>query len=89
MVDIIYNVLARPIANEPAQKDVYHVDRTHKDAKAKRIEDDDPQSNQQQSSEQNNQQAEDNELDKKLEPKEKGKGRYVDKDGIEHLDIFV
>lgn len=42
MVDVIYNILKRPIANEPDKKDIYHVDRAPKDGKVKRVEDDDP-----------------------------------------------
>jgi predicted GIY-YIG superfamily endonuclease len=91
MVDLIYNAITRPIANEPDKKDIYHVDKANRDQKAKRIEDDDPQS---QSQSRSNQEQEENQrqqkqLDKRLEKHQEGKGKYVDEDGVEHLDIFV
>lgn len=85
MVDILYNVMARPIPNEPDKKDAYHVDKAPKDAGLKRVEDDDPSSAKQESKNQKG-----NEQQQKEEKEEpKGKGKFKDKDGVEHLDIFV
>jgi hypothetical protein len=86
MVDFIYNVVTRPIANEPDSKDVYHVPRAQKDPKAKAIEDQEPRDHRQQ---QQHQAEQEEKLDEKLEPKQKGKGKYIDDQGVEHLDIFV
>lgn len=105
MVDFIYNAIRRPVGNEPDKKDIYHVDKTPKDARAKRIEEDDP-SEQQQGGEADN---EDNLKDKathkaselkssdnekkdnehELTPKKQGKGKYVDENGVEHLDFYA
>lgn len=85
MVDILYNVLARPIPNEPDKKDAYHVDKAPKDAGVKRLEDDDPSSGKQDSKNQKDESKE--QKGSKEEPK--GKGKFKDKDGVEHLDIFV
>ena len=90
MVDILYNVLTRPVATEPDSKDVYHIDPSPKDAKTKRIEDDDPnKQNPQHHQKHNKQQEQEEELEKKLEPEQKGKGKYLGKDGKEHLDFFA
>lgn len=78
MVDILYNVINRPVANEPNKKDIYHVDKSHKDEAIKKINEDDPKQQQQQESE-----------NKEQQPDQKGKGKYKDDDGVEHLDIFV
>lgn len=89
MVDLIYNAITRPIANEPDKKDIYHVDKANRDQKAKRIEDDDPQSQSRSNQEQEENQRQQKQLDKRLEKQQEGKGKYVDEDGVEHLDIFV
>lgn len=89
MVDLIYNAITRPIANEPDKKDIYHVDKANRDQKAKRIEDDDPQSQSRSNQEQEENQRQQKQLDKRLEKHQEGKGKYVDEDGVEHLDIFV
>ena len=94
MVDVIYNVLTRPIANDPDKKDVYHVDRAHKDAKVKRAEDDDAKEGKEQHQKfatylEQEDSEKDELLEKKLEPENKGKGKFIDKDGKEHLDFFV
>jgi len=94
MVDIIYNVLTRPIPSDPDKIDAYHLAKVAKDAKVKRIEDDDPNTNQEKP-EQNKDEVK--KQDKEPDGKEhqenaehdKGKGKYKDKDGVEHLDIFV
>jgi len=90
MVDILYNVIARPIANEPSQKDSYHVDRAHRDARVKNIEDDEPkeQSNQQKHQPEQDE-AKQEELDKRLENEKKGKGVYEDEEGKKHLDLYA
>ena len=94
MVDVIYNVLTRPLATDPDKKDVYHVDPAHKDARVKKAEDDDAQEGKEQKQKfetylgQEEERPED-ELDKQLEPEQKGKGKFIDKDGKEHLDFFV
>lgn len=93
MVDILYNVMARPIATDPDKKDVYHVDKAPKDARAKKVNDDDPdkEGNRQQEpsadGESQNQQQEHS--DQALTPKKQGKGKYIDKDGKEHLDFYA
>ena len=108
MVDFIYNAIRRPVANEPDKKDIYHVDKTPKDAKAKRIEEDDPSNQQEQSSDEkpskDGQSSTLNSQRKKmikesgsdqphneheLTPKKKGKGKYVDENGVEHLDFYA
>jgi hypothetical protein len=93
MVDFLYNVIARPIANEPDKKDIYHVDRAHRDAGVKRIEEDDPhengQSQQHASSEEEAQEEHKSQLEKDLHPDQEGKGKYVGKDGKEHLDYYA
>lgn len=94
MVDVIYNILKRPIANEPDKKDIYHVDRAPKDGKVKRVEDDDPSEenmNDHKASSylEQDEEAKDDVLDKNLEPEYKGKGKFVDDEGKEHLDFFV
>jgi hypothetical protein len=89
MVDIIYNVVTRPIANEPDSTDVYHVPKASKEPKTKAIEDQEPR-DQRQSQHQHRQHSETNKkLEEQLEPQQKGKGKYVDDQGVEHLDIFV
>lgn len=94
MVDVIYNILKRPIANEPDKKDIYHVDRAPKDGKVKRVEDDDPsdeslKDHQASSYLEQDEEARDDALDKSLEPDYKGKGKFIDDDGKEHFDFFV
>ena len=99
MVDFIYNVIRRPIANDPEQKDIYHVDKAHKDAKTKRIEDDDPKQQGKQGSSSEEQSSSktdvadaksaDLEKDKELTPPKKGRGKYVDENGVEHLDFYA
>jgi hypothetical protein len=111
MVDFLYSVMRRPIANDPEKRDLYHVDRAQKDARTKRIEEDDPQDSGQHNSGNSN---EDEQLDDQnqksknkqahlaklkaateekakegLVPCKKGKGKYKDENGIEHLDIYV
>ncbi len=93
MTDIIYNVLTRPIPSEPDQKDVYHLDKVAKDAKIKQVDSDDPQpgGQQQNQAKQKDPKTED-EQNKQANDKDatkQGKGKYTDKDGVEHLDIFV
>lgn len=92
MVDILYNAIQRPIANEPDKKDIYHVDRAHKDAGVKAIDEDDPNQHGKgrQAFQQANQDADkpaENEAD--LTPKKKGKGAYVDEKGNKRLDFYV
>lgn len=99
MVDFIYNVIRRPIANDPEQKDIYHVDKAHKDAKTKRIEDDDPKQQGKQGSSSDEKGASktdavdaksaDLEKGKELTPPKKGRGKYVDENGVEHLDFYA
>ena len=94
MVDAIYNILKRPIANEPDKKDIYHVDRASKDSKVKQVEDDEPKDPQHSASQassylEQDKEANDEKLDKKLEPEYKGKGKFVDDEGKEHFDYFV
>lgn len=92
MVDVLYNVMARPIANEPDQKDAYHVDRAHRDAGIKKLEEDDPHQGggQSGSGEPQAEKEQDKEkLEKELQPKKEGKGKYVGKDGKEHLDFYA
>ena len=97
MVDILYNVLARPIANEPTQKDAYHVDRAQKDARIKNIEEDEPDKDRQQGQNKEKNEATEVEptpegklnLDERLENKKKGKGLYKDKEGKDHLDFYA
>ena len=90
MVDILYNVIGRPIANEPDVKDRYRVDKALPDTKPKRVEDDEPNnqgSADQSQHEQHN--KNDSPTDEELVPEQQGKGKYKDKDGREHLDIYV
>lgn len=94
MVDAIYNILKRPIANEPDKKDIYHVDRAPKDSKIKQVEDDEPNNEQNHQSKassyiEQGEEAQDEKLDKKLEPEFKGKGKFIDGEGREHFDFFV
>lgn len=94
MVDILYNVIRRPVATDPDRKDIYHVDRPHKDTKAKRVEDEDAKEGKDPSQyfaviADCSESEKDEELEKELVPDHKGKGKYVDKDGVEHLDVFV
>lgn len=94
MVDVIYNVLTRPLANDPDKKDVYHVDPAHKDAQVKRAEEDDAKEGKEQHQKfatylELEEGQKEEQLDKKLEPEYKGKGKFIDKDGKEHLDFFV
>lgn len=92
MVDAIYNVLRRPIANEPEKKDMYHVDRPHKDAEAKPVDDDDAKEGKRQKQMvESYTNIEDDKTHHEELPDEpiKGKGKYVDDEGNEHLDIFV
>ena len=90
MVDILYNVMTRPVANEPSQKDAYHVDRAQKDAKAKEIQEEEPKKNPQQNAKQEKQKEQtEKELDERLNEKKKGKGVYEDEEGKTHLDIYA
>ncbi|NVK25426.1 MAG: hypothetical protein HWE10_10905 [Gammaproteobacteria bacterium] len=92
MVDVIYNAIRRPVANEPSQKDRYRVGRTEKDAKAKVVDDDDAKEGktQKQVVESYSDREDETSLDERLsQEKPNGKGKYLDKDGKEHLDIFV
>jgi hypothetical protein len=94
MTDIIYNVLTRPIPSDPDKIDAYHLAKVAKDAKVKRIEDDEPNANQEkpeQNKGETKEQAKGKETDNKegAEQEKHGKGKYKDKDGVEHLDIFV
>lgn len=93
MVDVIYNALTRPLANDPDKKDVYHVDRAHKDAGIKPAEDDDAKEGKEQHQKfatyLAHEEQKDEQLEQKLEPEHKGKGKYLDQDGKEHLDFFV
>ena len=94
MADILYNVMARPIANEPSQKDAYHVDRAQKDARAKKIDDDEPrkQNSDQQSDREQNDQTEHTKseiLEQRLNKEKRGKGLYKDEEGKEHLDFYA
>lgn len=89
-MDILYNVIARPVANEAERKGGYYVDPAQKDSQAKKIKDDDPSSNQQQSKHKEEETAEQGEeLDKKLQPKKEGKGLYEDSSGQKRLDIYA
>lgn len=94
MVDVIYNVLTRPLATDPDKKDLYHVDPAPKDAKIKSAEDDDAKEGKEQHQKfatylEMEEEKKDEVMDKKLEPEQKGKGKFIDKDGKEHLDFFV
>lgn len=94
MVDVLYNVLTRPLATDPDKKDVYHVDPAQKDGKVKRAEDDDAKEGKEQHQKfasylEAEEERKEDHLDKKLEPEYKGKGKFTDEDGNEHLDFFV
>lgn len=96
MVDMLYSVIGRPIANEPDQKDAYHVDKAPKDAKVKKTEEDDPQEQGRGSSnEQDKEEPVVEAIEKnptkpdELTPKKKGKGAYIDDDGNQRLDFYV
>jgi len=90
MADILYNVMTRPIANEPSQKDSYHVDRAHRDARIKNIEDDDPkEGNSQQQEGRESNESNQQELEQRLENEKKGKGLYEDEEGKKHLDFYA
>lgn len=93
MTDIIYNVLTRPIPSDPDQIDAYHLAKVAKDPKVKRVEDDDPNADQEkpkQKSKQNKGEESDaKDHSERVNEDEHGRGKYKDKDGVEHLDIFV
>lgn len=94
MVDVIYNILSRPLATDPDKKDVYHVDPARRDGKVKRAEDDDAKEGKEQHQKfatylEMDDEPKDEQIDKKLEPAYKGKGKFTDEDGNEHLDFFV
>lgn len=92
MVDALYNVMRRPIANDPEQKDMYHVARPQKDSKAKTVDDNDEKegkSQKQMVESYTDMEEEPEQKESGAEEKPKGKGKYLDKDGNEHLDVFV
>ena len=73
MVDVIYNVLSRPLATDPDKKDVYHVDPAHRDGKVKRAEEDDAKEGKEQHQKfasylEMEEERKDEHIDKKLEP---------------------
>lgn len=92
-MDVLYNVLARPVNNEPDKKDRYHIDRAQNDGQTKRIDEKDKenQGSEQQSSQQQSEQASDTDkkLDERLNEKKQGKGIYEDADGKKHLDFYA
>lgn len=89
MVDIVYNAIQRPVANEPDQKDIYHVDRTPKDARLKRTEEDDPKKQGRQPKSANPFAMEDEALNEEMQPKKQGKGKYLDEHGNQRVDYYV
>jgi hypothetical protein len=103
MTDIIYNVLTRPIPSDPDKIDAYHLAKVAKDAKVKRIEDDDPNADQEKPKKNNKhnkgetkglskeqgKESDVNDHGERVNEDEHGRGKYKDKDGVEHLDIFV
>lgn len=88
MVDIVYNAIQRPVANEPDKTDVYHVDRTPRDAGVKKAEDDDPQK-QGREGKKRKFAVEKDELNEELAPKKQGKGKYFDENGNQRVDFYV
>lgn len=87
MVDFLYSVITRPIANEPDKKDKYAIPPAYKDGKAMEVSDEEPNKKGQQESEKKDQEAK----SKDDSPKEsqKGKGIYQDAEGRRHLDIYA
>lgn len=84
MVDFLYSVITRPIANEPEPKSHYAVAAPFKDGKAREIDKDDPREKRRQIKK-----SEINEELSNLPEEQKGKGVYRDKEGRRHLDIYA
>ena len=92
MGDAIYKVMRQLSANDPYQKEMYRVDRPHKDHKPNLVDDDDAKEGKSQKQVVESYTGMEEETEHKetsLSEQPKGKGKYLDKDGNEHLDIFV
>lgn len=92
MVDFLYSVLTRPIANEPDKKNPYAINPAYKDGKSREISKDDPKKQHQQSSSKNEEALDSNSETKVAVESDddfKGKGVYRDDEGRRHLDFYA